>query len=383
MYVIAFIIVASAWNDHHSIFHHIKRNDIMLVSLNFLYLIGIVMFPIGLFFLEFGLELFSVDQEALGESQVTLGAAIFLGSQILVGLALFLIWFHAKGRSHLLANELEPRFVSYMNLRLLSKPAMLIFLLIGVVLSFYAPLPITILMLVVWIARGLYFRRAKRGLDLSVGSDDTDRIQLFSDAVIGIAVTLAVAQIEFPSLGEDGKNAAEAVNNQGPLLHAFLVGVVIMGIYWLFHYHLFRLVNRHDGQVIFFNCFFLLDMALMIIPVNSLVNYYKEGAYYLFGFWQIMTSLTLLIMWWHASHKRRFLAPHISPIQIKRFSTMVIAQPMIFVVLTIITSYAPNLLPSVYIGIYLVLIGCVWLVSQKLLTKKPPTQLQTWQGTPA
>jgi uncharacterized membrane protein len=270
-----------------------------------------------------------------------------------------------------------------MNLLLLSKPAMLIFLLIGVVLSFYDPLPITILMLVVWIARGLYFRRAKRGLDLSVGSDDTDRIQLFSDAVIGIAVTLAVAQIEFPSLGEDGKNAAEAVNNQGPLLHAFLVGVVIMGIYWLFHYHLFRLVNRHDGQVIFFNCFFLLDMALMIIPVNSLVNYYKEGAYYLFGFWQIMTSLTLLIMWWHASHKRRFLAPHISPIQIKRFSTMVIAQPMIFVVLTIITSYAPNLLPSVYIGIYLVLIGCVWLVSQKLLTKKPPTQLQTWQGTPA
>src|SRR5579884_1072768 len=56
MYIVAFVIVAGAWSDHHAIFHHIKRNDVVLVTLNFLYLASIVMFPIGLFFLEFGTE---------------------------------------------------------------------------------------------------------------------------------------------------------------------------------------------------------------------------------------------------------------------------------------------------------------------------------------
>ncbi len=200
MYIVAFIIVAGAWSDHHEIFHHIKRNDVVLVTLNFFYLASIVLFPIGLFFLEFGTELVSAHPD-VATHQVLLGLGVFLGSQIIGGLALFSMWMYAKKRSRLLDARLEPRFVSYMTRRLFSKPVTFIVVMVAAFFAFVVPFVALPFIVVVLIAREIYFRRYRRGIDLSVGTDDTQRIQLFSDAVIGIAITLAVAQIEFPTLG--------------------------------------------------------------------------------------------------------------------------------------------------------------------------------------
>jgi uncharacterized membrane protein len=366
MYIIAFIIVAGAWADHHTIFHHIKRNDVVLVILNFFYLASIVMFPIGLFFLEFGTELANANLD-VADNQLALGIGVFLGSQIIGGLTLFSMWMYAKKGSRLLDSRLEPRFVSYMTRRLLSKPVTFVVVMIAAFFAFIAPFVALPLIVVILIAREIYFRRYRRGIDLSVGTDDTGRIQLFSDAVIGIAITLAVAQIEFPTLGADSKSALEAVDHQWPLLHAFMVGIVIMGVYWLFHYHLFRLMNRHDPWLVFLNSFFLLDIALMIVPVNWFVNYYNNpemDAHFFFGFWQMLTSLVLAIMWLHACRKKRLLSPEATPEQIRRFGTIVIANPVVFLLLTILSGFVPSLQPSIYIGIYLVLIGAAWLFSQ-------------------
>lgn len=366
MYIVAFIIVASAWVDHHTIFHYVKRNTTFFVIQNFFYLAAIVMFPIGLFFLEFGAELSGVD-DTVSTNQILLGLGVFLGSQIIAGVALAGMWIHAKKHNHLLLKGLDPRLISYTTMRLFSKPAMLIFMLLLAYSALYVPLIAVPVLVVAFILRDIYFRLKRRKLDLTVGTDDTKRIQLFSDAVIGIAITLSVAQIEFPSLGEDSKKALDAVSNQWPLLHAFVVGIVIMGVYWLFHYNLFRLVKRHDPQLVFLNCFFLLDMALMIIPVNWFVNYYDVpgmGAYLFFGCYQIMTSLVLVVMWRHIASKRRLLLDHVTVRRNRQFGIVVIAQPIIFLLLTILSRFIHALLPSIYIALYLLILASVWLLAQ-------------------
>jgi uncharacterized membrane protein len=372
MYIIAFIIVISAWADHHTIFHHIKRNNVTLVVLNFFYLAAIVMFPMGLFFTEFGLELTDTSP-TLSQNQILLGLGIFLGSQMLASLTLCRMWLYAKHHSRLLDTGLDPHFSAYMTKRLIAKPVTFLFIVVVLLLNFVLPYIALLMIPVAFIARAIYFRRARRGIDLTVGTNDTQRIQLFSDAVIGIAITLAVAQIEFPTIGGDTKNAQEAVNHQWPLLHAFLVGIVIIGVYWLFHYHLFRFIKRHDTTLIFLNNFFLLAIALMIIPVNWFVNYYNQPdlhAHLFFGFWQILTSLVLVALWRHVSHKKRLLSPDASPEQIKQFNIIVIAHPVVFLVLTIISGIFPGMAPSLYIGIYLVLMGSVWLFSQRLMKRQ-------------
>lgn len=366
MYVVAFVIVATAWADHHTIFHYIKRNNTVLIVLNFFYLAAIVMFPIGLFFLEFGTELFNIN-DAVASQQIFLGLGVFLGSQVVGGLTLLAMWLYAKYDGRLLETGLEPRLTAYMTRRLLSKPLVFIFLVVAGVFALFYPTIALPVIIVTLLAREVSFALYRRRMDMSVGQEDTKRIQLFSDAVIGIAVTLAIAQIEFPSLGEDGKNALEAVNNQWPLLHAFVVGIVIMGVYWLFHYHLFRLVKRYDTFLIFLNCFFLLDIALMLLPVDWFVNYYSNSAlqaYLVFGLYQIMTSLVLVLMWWHVVHRKRLLSPSIRTRQNRQFGMVVMANPLVFVALTVLSFFLHTLLPSVYIAIYFALIGFVWLLAQ-------------------
>lgn len=370
MYIIAFLIVAGAWFDHHTIFHHIKQNNIVLVILNFFYLAAIVLFPIGLFFLEFGIELVNANSD-VGVPQALLGVGIFLGSQIMAGLALVWMWRYANKRARLTEAEVGPRLVSYMTRRLLSKSLLYILAVVLIFVAAASPSPVPYILLalflVVMIGRIFYFRFYGRGLDLSRGADDTKRIQLFSDAVIGISITLAVAQIEFPSLGEDNKGALEAVDHQWPLLHAFLVGIVVMGVYWLFHYHLFRFIKRHDGWLIWLNNLFLLSVALMLVSINWFVNYYDKPemyAHFYFGFWQILTSLVLVVMWWHVSRKKRLLAQDTPDERIKQFGLMVVANPLVFLALTILSGFIPSIMPSVYIGMYLALLSAIWLFSR-------------------
>jgi uncharacterized membrane protein len=375
MYIIAFVIVAGAWADHHTIFHQIKRNNILLVGLNFFYLAATVLFPIGLFFLEFGLELVDVNDD-VSSSQILLGFAIFLGSQVIAGLALFCMWTYANKQSRLVTTRVEPRFISYMARRLLSKPLLYVLAVVFIFISAVSPSPVPFLLLAVFViivvARAIYFRSYARGIDRTIGSDDTARIQLFSDAVIGIAITLAVAQIEFPSLGENSKGALEAVENQWPLLHAFLVGIVIMGVYWFFHYQLFRFIKRHDSLLVWLNCLFLLSITLMLVPINWFVNYYSKPdmvAGFFFSVWQIFASLLLAIMWWHARHKKRLLLQDVSDERINYFGLMVLANPLIFFLLLLVTLFVPTIEPTLYIILYLVLIGAIWLFSH-LFTRR-------------
>src|SRR5579883_1258765 len=51
-YILSFIFVYSLWKEHHTIFHHIKRNDGWLIALNSLYLAMVILIPIGLVMMD-------------------------------------------------------------------------------------------------------------------------------------------------------------------------------------------------------------------------------------------------------------------------------------------------------------------------------------------
>jgi len=343
-YIISFVIVALCWNEHHRLFHYINRNDMTLVILNFVFLGCIVAFPIGLYFVE-----------VTGDAS---SAFLFLGSQFGAFVALPLIWWYATRRRRLVDPEINPRLVTYMTLRLLVYPIALIILFIA------ASVPIVGLLGLIFLIGGLIYRRYyRRGLDISHGSNNVGRILLFSDAVIGIAITIIAAQIEFPSFSGDvgGAELQRVFTESQPLLLAYAVGFVVMGAYWLFHYRMFRYINRHNPWLIFFNFCFLLCIALMFIPINIYAAYSDNTASgFFFGLWQILTSLVLVVTWWYASRKRRLLDPGLTNDQIRRFGTRLVGNLVIFFVLTLISSVLA-IAPVLYLCLYLATIGLAML----------------------
>jgi uncharacterized membrane protein len=351
-YIVSFAIVAASWNEHHRLFHYIKRNDMMLVLLNFAYLAAIVLVPIGIFFIEV------VDPNNI---PILLKAFyLFLGSMLGAYLALLLTWIYASRRHRLLDAEMNPRLITYMTMRLLFYPALMLALLVTVVF----PL-VGLVGLLALVAALVYRRWYRRGLDISSGSNDVGRILLFSDAVIGIAITIIAAQIEFPSFAGStaGEEVQKAIAGDLHLLFPYAIGFVVLGVFWLFHYRMFRYINRHDPWLIVLNFGFLLCIVLMFAPINSYAAYSSQrlGARFYFGIWQTVTALLLVLIWWRAAGKRRLLDHTIADDQIRRFGARLVSNLLIIFALLFV-ALNPAISPGWYLLLYLAALGLATLV---------------------
>jgi TMEM175 potassium channel family protein len=83
------------------------------------------------------------------------------------------------------------------------------------------------------------------------------RLEAFSDGVIAIIITIMVLELHAPH--------GAAWSDLDPLLPvalAYVLSFVHVGIYWNNHHHLFQLVDRVDGRVLWANLHVLFWLSL-------------------------------------------------------------------------------------------------------------------------
>lgn len=372
-YILSFVFVYSLWKEHHTIFHHIKRNDGWLIALNSIYLAMVILIPIGLVIMDTEI-LYSTN---VTESNIPNGASflLFLGALLGASLVLPLMWRHARMRQpeDLFGEEKPSRpFLVYTTWRLSALPMSLIFYIPTYFLiqqnHWYIGVGLVIIFTVIrWLFFRLYRHRLQDILDTSTGSENTMRIQLFSDAIIGIAITITAAQVD-PGSGE----AAKALTESWSLLGTYVFSFIIMGVYWLLHYHLFRFIERYDSILIVLNFSFLLLIILMFIPARlytSHMNRWESSV--IFSVWQLLTSCVLCAIWQHAAYKSRsahasrLLKHDSATYKRRRFARILQANPLIFLLLGVAGCFVA--IPTIfYILAYLALLGCAWLVSHRV-----------------
>jgi uncharacterized membrane protein len=84
------------------------------------------------------------------------------------------------------------------------------------------------------------------------------RLEAFSDAVIAIIITIMVLELRPPDgAGFDGLRPLI------PKAFAYLLSFVLIAIYWNNHHHLFKLVERIDGAVMWSNMALLFSLSLI------------------------------------------------------------------------------------------------------------------------
>jgi len=84
------------------------------------------------------------------------------------------------------------------------------------------------------------------------------RLEAFSDGVIAILITIMVLELHVP----EGTDLAALV----PLIPVFLsyiLSFVFLGIYWNNHHHLFQVVKRVNGAVLWANLHLLFWLSLI------------------------------------------------------------------------------------------------------------------------
>ena len=85
----------------------------------------------------------------------------------------------------------------------------------------------------------------------------TDRVQAFTDGVIAIIITITVLELPVPHRAD-----LASLRGEVPILLAYAVSFVNVGIYWNNHHHLFQATRHIDGSVLWANLFMLFWMSL-------------------------------------------------------------------------------------------------------------------------
>ncbi|WP_244813821.1 TMEM175 family protein [Caballeronia sp. Lep1P3] len=118
------------------------------------------------------------------------------------------------------------------------------------------------------------------------------RLEAFSDGVIAIIITIMVLELKVPHGHE-----LDALAPLVPVLSAYVLSFVYVGIYWSNHHHLLHAIGRVNGSVLWANLHLLFWLSLFPFTTNwmgeSHLSPVPTAAY---GFVLFMTAVAYYIL---------------------------------------------------------------------------------------
>ena len=277
-FVAAFVLIGYVWLLHHRIFGLLHRVDGWTVWLNFAALSLLVLLPY--------LGRLSSDFTSFGTPHLLVGVDVFA-----VGVLLLVVVRHCR-RSGLFAPVVPPAAVRILSWR----PAVLAvaFGAAGVA-SLLRP-GLAALGWPLLVGGGVVLRVTLGRIDQAdVGSIDDQvhidadeapvgarpgerqlssisRITGFSDNVYAFAITILALQLHVPSrslVHTDAQLVHELRVIADPTVTGYLLGFVILGVFWVAHCRYFLLIDRHGPSLPAFNLGHLMTVA--VLPFATLL----------------------------------------------------------------------------------------------------------------
>ncbi|HEX8100738.1 MAG TPA: TMEM175 family protein [Actinomycetota bacterium] len=185
-------------------------------------------------------------------------------------------------------------------------------------------------------------------------TDDTGRLEAFADGVMAIAITLLILDVAVPRVA--GRSLARALAREWPSYVAFVVSFLTIGIIWVNHHHMFRLIARTTHAFLILNVLFLMTICIIPWPTAMLADFARDPtgrtvAAAVYG--GVMTSLAVMfnLVWRYAASNRRLLVPGISDEAIAKSSRNYLAGPVVYGAATVIAFIEPFLSLAIYAGL--------------------------------
>ncbi|HEY8482459.1 MAG TPA: TMEM175 family protein [Spirillospora sp.] len=109
---------------------------------------------------------------------------------------------------------------------------------------------------------------------------EPDRLVLFTDAVVAIAITLLVLPLVdvVPAAAARGQSAPEVVTEHLPEISGFLLSFAVISRLWLLHHRFFRHVRAYSNALIACNVGWLLTIIVLPFP-TEMVGVYGDDRF--------------------------------------------------------------------------------------------------------
>ncbi|MFF0342438.1 TMEM175 family protein [Kribbella sp. NPDC004875] len=136
---------------------------------------------------------------------------------------------------------------------------------------------------------------------------DPDRLVLFTDAVVAIAITLLVLPLVdlVPEVRSDGGDAVSVITDHRQELFTFLLSFVVIANFWLGHHRVFEHVRAYNPLLMRLNLLWLLAIVVLPFPTEIIGTFdsdrFTAGIYV--GTILVLSILQSAITWLVHGHK--------------------------------------------------------------------------------
>jgi uncharacterized membrane protein len=192
---------------------------------------------------------------------------------------------------------------------------------------------------------GLVFR--KRIAPQSENTErDTARLEAFSDGVFAIAITLLILEIDVPEY-EAGHSLWRSLADLWPSYFGYAVSFLVIGIMWVNHHNVFRIIRRIDHWMLVFNLLLLFCVAFIPFPTAVLAAHIDQPdestavVFYAAAF--VVTAIMFNLQWrYPTQHATWLLEPNADPRVIASITRRYALGPLIYLAAAIIGWFFPN-----------------------------------------
>jgi uncharacterized membrane protein len=172
---------------------------------------------------------------------------------------------------------------------------------------------------------------------------DTGRLETFADGVLAIAITLLILEIKVPEV--PGGSLAAELKHQWPSYAGYAVSFLTIGVMWVNHHHMFRLIERTNHAFLMINVVFLMTIAFLPWPTALVARYLREpenrtAATFTYGATMFAIAIMFNVVWWYAS-TRNLVAPGLDPAAVRRASRNYLAGPTVYGAATLLALWNP------------------------------------------
>jgi uncharacterized membrane protein len=146
------------------------------------------------------------------------------------------------------------------------------------------------------------------------------RLESLADGVFAVSMTLLALGLAMPELFRplQGTSLILFLSRMWPKFVIYGLSFLVLGMFWVLHQKLFRMILGYDGVLLWINIIFLMFVALAPFSALLLSTHYSEWlAIILYGTNQIVICQLLFLNWCYASHRHRLIKLDTSPHQCK------------------------------------------------------------------
>lgn len=136
---------------------------------------------------------------------------------------------------------------------------------------------------------------------------ETARVEIFSDAVFAIVITLLVLDIRTPS--DYMHDPYGSIFRLWPSVASYMLSFLTIGMYWMAHHNIFNFIKKTNRTMMWLNLVFLMSISLLPFPAHLIGIY--DGiplSPILYGSILIFINTSLFIFWTYVARMHKLVS---------------------------------------------------------------------------